>query len=170
MKVKIPYDGENFRVRIVSRLVREVRQEFEIVQRPLIALCIPYTRDGRILLVRQYRAAVGGTSLEFPAGRIAGSEDALSAVRRELFEEIGFITDSIESVGSLMIAPHFSDERVEVFVATGHITQQPTPTEKEDAIKIVVVPKKAIYELIRDGRLVDTKSIAAFTQSVARNT
>jgi len=169
MKAKIPFDGENFRVRIVSRAVREVQQNFEIVQRPLIALCIPYTRDGQVLLLSQYRAAIDDTSLEFPAGRVTSTEDSRSAVRRELLEEIGFVTDSIEHVGSLQTAPHFSDERVDVFVAKGHVTQPPTPTAKEDAIKVVIVPKRVIYDLIRDGRLVDAKSIAAFSQAAARS-
>lgn len=166
---KTLFDGDNFRVRMVSRDVRAERQEFEVVVRPLIALCVPLSSDGQIILVRQYRAAIDGASLEFPAGRVAADEDSQSAGRRELLEEIGFVADYLERIGSILTAPHFSNERVDVFAATGHIVQQPTPTAKEDALEVVVVPQSALYKLIREGRLSDAKSVAAISLAVACN-
>ena len=86
-----PFEGDSLSVRIVSRSIRSVLQNFEVVVRPQIALCIPVTDDGNLLLIRQYRVAVNNVILEFPAGRIEVGEDSERAATRELLEEIGFL-------------------------------------------------------------------------------
>ena len=50
---------------------------------------LPLFSDGRILLERQYRLAVGARLWELPAGTIDKGETALETARRELAEETG---------------------------------------------------------------------------------
>lgn len=161
MNTNIAFNGENFKVLLKSQTVRGMPQEFEIVERPLIVLCIPFISKERAILVSQYRASINDSSLEFPAGRVANGEDLQSAIRRELIEEVGVITKTIEYVGQILTAPHFSDEEISIFVAVGSIEHKPKPTEKEDALQTILVPWKSINQLIKEGRMSDAKSIAA---------
>ena len=69
--MSLAFKGDNFSVGIVSRQVRSVWQDFEVVIRPEIVLCIPIDSSGQILLVGQVRAAVNRVVLEFPAGRVS---------------------------------------------------------------------------------------------------
>ena len=166
--MSLAFEGDNFSVRIVSRQVRSVWQDFEFVVRPEVALCIPMNSQGQMLLIRQYRVAVDDVIMEFPAGRVSPGEDPENAARREVLEEIGFRTQSIERLGSFLTAPHFSDELVSVFFAKGDVISPPTPTPKEDLRQIVEVLPSAIDQLIADGRILDSKSIAAHTLSRIR--
>jgi ADP-ribose pyrophosphatase len=164
--MKRVFEGDNFSVGVLAREVRSVWQDFEVVLRPDIALCVPITPEGRIVLIRQYRVSVDEVIIEFPAGRLGDGEDAEHAIRRELLEETGFRVDRIRKIGSFLTAPHFSNERVTVFVATGAISALPTPTSKEDLREVVEMPPSGILQMIIDGRMLDSKSIAA--HSVAR--
>ncbi len=168
--MRIVFEGDNFSVGVLLREIRTVTQAFEIVLRPEIALCVPITPDGQLVLLRQYRAAVDEVVLEFPAGRLCQGEDAESAIRRELLEETGFRVDKLHKVGAFLTAPHFSDERVTVFVAQGEISSLPTPTSKEDLREVMAVFPSTISQLIIEGQMLDAKSITAHAFARARGT
>lgn len=158
----IAFEGESFRVRIVSRAVRTVAQQFEIAARPPVVLCIPRTLQGNIVLVRQYRPAVAQHTLEFPAGSIGPGEDPETAIRRELLEEAGFHAVRLRSLATFRTAPHFSDELITAFVASGQIVSSPTPTPKEELMEVLQIAPAAVRKLIEGGQLSDSKSIAAY--------
>ena len=163
-----PYRGRNFSVRLVSHKVRSVSEQFEVVVRPPVALCIPLTRAGRLVLIRQFRPALAKVTLEFPAGGIEAGESADKAVRRELMEEAGFAVERIASLGTIVTAPHFSDETIAAFIARGEIASLPKPTAKEDLREIVELSPAEVRRHIDRGRLVDSKSMSAYLLASAR--
>src|ERR1700761_8563595 len=60
-------------------------------------IAVALTRDGRFILERQYRQAIGRTDYELPGGCVDATDVSLeAAVRRELLEETGYTFDSVE--------------------------------------------------------------------------
>jgi 8-oxo-dGTP pyrophosphatase MutT (NUDIX family) len=57
---------------------------------------VPKTADGRLVLIRQFRPAIGKHMLEWPAGQVDDGETPARAAERELLEETGYTCDSIE--------------------------------------------------------------------------
>lgn len=157
------FKGENFSVKIYTRDLRAVRQQFEVAVRPRIALCIPISKEGKLVFINQFRVAMNKVVLEFPAGRIEAGENPEHAIRREMVEEIGFRLDSLHLIGTLLTAPHFSDEVVMVFTGNGEIVSTPKPTPKEDLRDIVTMEPSSVDKFIAEGDLVDSKSISALT-------
>jgi len=161
------FEGDSLSVRVVWREVRSVRQRFEIVTRPEVALAIPILADGRLVLIRQHRPAIDRLLLEFPAGRLEPRENAATAVRRELLEEAGFNASEVRELGWFLTAPHFSTEVVHVFAVYGQIDRQPAPTEKEELLQVEILQVSDVQKMIRTGQLVDSKSVAAFMVAIA---
>ena len=62
---------------------------------------VAVTRDGRLPLVRQYRPAVGRTTLELPSGHVEDGETPEAAARKELLEETGLVADDWTCLGDL---------------------------------------------------------------------
>ena len=58
-------------------------------------LIVAFTREGKVILVRQYRQANGQHTLEFPAGYVDEREKPEEAACRELYEETGYTCDSM---------------------------------------------------------------------------
>jgi ADP-ribose pyrophosphatase len=154
------YQSGQLDVRAAEALVRGQLQRLEWVGRPAVVLAIPYTRDGRLVLVRQYRSATDGYTLEFPAGKIHPDEGPHQALERELREEAGYRIDTASHVGNLLTAPHFSDEAIHVYRTSGEIVSRPQPTPQEQ-LTVELVPPTDIEGLIYSGELTDAKSLAA---------
>ena len=73
---------------------------YHIIHSPDRAATIAVTEENELLLVRQYRHAYGGTSLELPAGTFEKGEDPITAASREFEEETGYSSDDFELLWS----------------------------------------------------------------------
>ena len=73
--------------------------------------------NGDVVLVWQYRYAVGGETLEVPAGALDPGETPLETARRELSEEALVTSDRLEPLGEFTTSPGRMDERGYVFLA-----------------------------------------------------
>jgi 8-oxo-dGTP pyrophosphatase MutT (NUDIX family) len=92
--------------------------ERQIVRHPGAVSAVAVDADGRVVLVRQYRAPLDAELLELPAGKLdAPGEDPLDCVRRELVEEVGLEAASWEPLVSIHHSPGFCDEVGHVFLA-----------------------------------------------------
>jgi ADP-ribose pyrophosphatase len=115
--------------------------------------------DDNVLLVNQYRQAIGKELLEIPAGGIDPGEDAETAVRREMREETGFLPRRVERLGGFYSSPGFCTEYLHLYLATDFVSS-PLYAEDTEIIKLVRVSTSQILELISSGRICDAKSIA----------
>jgi ADP-ribose pyrophosphatase len=154
------YTGQIIKLRIDTvETTRGRRATREIVEHADCIAVVPVDEQGSILLVKQYRYAVGKELLEIPAGGIDPGEDAISAVRREMGEETGFSPKTVNKLGGFYSSPGFCTEYMHIFLATDLM---PNRLEAEDteAITVVRVKPKDIEGLIASGAICDSKSVA----------
>jgi ADP-ribose pyrophosphatase len=78
---------------------------------------VPLLDDGRIVMVRQYRHAVGQVLVEFPAGKLDPGESVLECAIRELREETGYEAAQWARAGVFHNAAAYSTERMEIWFA-----------------------------------------------------
>lgn len=131
----------------------------DIVEHSECVAVVPVDANGDILLVRQYRKAVDEELLEIPAGGIDPGEDPPAAVRRELQEEIGHVPGTVERMGGFYSTPGYCTEYLYLYLATD---LRPSRLFAEDTagIETVRVNPAKIRQLIKSGKICDSKSIA----------
>src|SRR3954449_11765300 len=84
------YEGKMFTVQIETiTLPKGHELKAEVIRHPGSVVIIPLTDEGKIILVRQYRAPLGRWAWELPAGSLKPGEDVEKAAGRECHEEIG---------------------------------------------------------------------------------
>lgn len=132
----------------------------EIVRHPGAAVLLPILDDGRVVLVRNYRMAVGKWLIELPAGTLDPGESPAETARRELAEETGYRAKSMEPLTAFYPSPGILDERMHVFVATG-LEAGPTHLDAGEEIEVMPVAWQEALAMARDGRIEDAKTIAA---------
>ncbi len=103
------------------------RDGYEMVERincTGIAVLLPLTDDGKVVLVEQFRPPVQKKCIELPAGLVrdletAQGESIEAAALRELEEETGYLAENLEKIGFWPTSSGMSSEMVTVFKATG---------------------------------------------------
>ena len=133
----------------------------DVVRHPGAITVIGLLDDGRIVLIRNHRVAVGGVLLEFCAGKLEPGEAPATSALRELEEETGHSAASLRPIGRFYTSPGFADELMHVFIAEG-LRPVERRLEPGEEIEVVVMEIDDIQEAIRTGAMIDGKSIAAY--------
>jgi 8-oxo-dGTP pyrophosphatase MutT (NUDIX family) len=135
--------------------------EREVVRHPGAVVVVPVTDRGTVVMVRQYRVAVGDDLLEVPAGkRDVHGEDTAVTAGRELAEEVGLSAGRLDLVARFYNSPGFSDEFTWLYLARD-LTPVPSDRQgpEEEHMTVEEVALDDVPGLIAAGRLVDAKSI-----------
>lgn len=133
--------------------------EWDLVKHPGAAAIIPVLDDGRIILVEQFRNALGHKTLEIPAGGIEKGETPLQCVAREVEEETGYRSETITPLIEVITAIGFCDEKIPIFVAKDlKKTQQHLDEDEEIVIKTVTLDEAV--EMILNGNIIDSKTVS----------
>ncbi len=164
-EIQTIYEGRIFTVRIETiALPKGGELRAEIVRHPGSVVIVPVTDAGAIVLVRQYRHAVGRSVWELPAGSLKPGEDPAAAAGRECHEEIGQIPDRLEALGVFYPTPGYCDEAMHLYRASG--LRQPTADDaracqdEDEDIEARPFTVSEIRHLIQSGEIVDLKTVA----------
>jgi ADP-ribose pyrophosphatase len=154
-----------FRVDTIERTDGS-RHQREIVGHPGAVAVVALDADDRVLLVRQFRTAVGRTLLEIPAGTLdvdssGAIEDPDLAAARELEEETGQRAGSWRKLGAFWTAPGFATELMHLYLATDlrPADADRLDPDEDEALVAVRVPLDEAVAAAEDGRIADAKSI-----------
>jgi len=141
------------------------RVDLDLLRHPGAAAVVPFLDDGQILMIRQFRYAVGGELMEIPAGKLDPGEAPEACAIRELEEETGYRAGRLEKLGAIWTSPGFTDEVIHLYAA---YDLEPTEQRLEPDEIIELVPislTAAIAEL--SGPIVDGKTATALLLAAA---
>jgi ADP-ribose pyrophosphatase len=149
---------EIYRGKIVTLHVDTIRQASgrdtirEVVLHPGGVAAVPILKDGRILLIRQFRYPIGKYILELPAGKLDSGQSPIDTVAREIEEETGYSAGSITPQGAFYTTPGISNESIHLFFASDLILK--TQRLEEEAYSLDECIQK-----IQTGEIIDGKTI-----------
>jgi ADP-ribose pyrophosphatase len=155
---------EVYKGKIVTLHVDTIRQASgsttirEVVLHPGGVTAIPVLEDGRILLIRQFRYAIGDFILELPAGKLDSGQTPVDTIARELEEEIGYSAGSLTHACTFYTTPGFSNESIHFFIAQ-HLTKTTQRLEEGEHITVEAHSLSECLRMIEDGEIRDGKTI-----------
>jgi len=162
-EIKKIYEGRIFSV--VSERVtlpKGHQLDIDVIRHPGSVVIVPMTNDGRVMLVRQYRHAIGRSMWELPAGSLKQGEDPAQAAIRECHEEVGLVPMKVERLGSFFPTPGYCDEDMTFYKATelGEPRQgdEAHPDEDED-IEARAFAIDDLLRMIELGQIADLKTV-----------
>ena len=132
----------------------------EYVQHPGAAVIAARHDDGRIVLERQHRYPHRRDFLELPAGKLETGEPHLETAKRELLEETGYAARHWRRLGVIHNAIAYSDEAIEMFLATG-LEKRAAKLDAGEFLEVMEAPFEETLAMVRDGRITDAKTVAA---------
>lgn len=161
---RVVYDGRST-VRVDTvRMPDDDHAEREIVDHMSAVAVVPVLGDGTVVMLRQYRHAVGQYLLEIPAGVLdVEGEDEADAAQRELAEEVGMRAGRLEHVTTFHNSAGWTTERTHVFVGRD-LEEVPRPEgfdlEHEEAdMEVVRLPLDDAVAAVAAGEITDAKTV-----------
>ncbi len=146
--------------------------EREIVRHDDAAAIIAFTDENKLVLVRQYRVAIGKTTLELPAGlRDETDKDGIITAQREFEEETGYRSDDWRFVTSFYSTPGYTDEFLEIYEAENlKKVTDPLAQDEDEFIEVVELDYEEAMDAYARGELCDSKTVfALFYWKMRRN-
>lgn len=137
----------------------------EIVDHPGAVAIVALDADDRIVLVNQYRPALGRRLDELPAGLLdVDGEPPLTAARRELAEEAGLAAGQWQVLVDLNSSPGFSDEAIRIYLARDlHDTGEPdgfSAEHEEESMTVTRVPLAQAVRRVFAGEITNAAAVA----------
>lgn len=155
------FQGRAFKIRRDHMKTPDGREtKFDIVEHGGSVILIPIDRDGNLLFVRQYRHAAGRDLLELPAGTRDGDEPYEECAAREIREETGMEAGTLKKVGEFFLAPGYSTEFMEVYLASD-LRHNPLEADADEFLSLEKIPLERAIAMAEEGKMPDAKSLAA---------
>ncbi len=130
----------------------------EVVEHPGSVVMCPLLSDGRVVMIRQYRQAVGEVLWELPAGTLRPGEDPDECARRELIEEIGYEAGEMRRLFSTYLMPGYCNELTHLYLARD-LKEAPGRAEPDENIRPVTMPLEEAVAMILRGELRNAQAI-----------
>jgi len=125
---------------------------------PEAAAIIPFLSDKEILMVRQFRYALGRETLEIPAGKLDPGETPEQCIRRELLEETGYEAAKIDWVYTYAPALGYSNELIHIY--SGHeLRKAGTAIDEKEISSVEKISLEQLKSMIREKLIVDGKTL-----------
>ncbi len=181
---------EVFRGKLLKLTVSEVKlpdknvTEREVVSHPGAVAIVPMTSHNEVVMVRQYRFAVGKHTLELPAGTLEMDEEPIICAKRELEEEIQVRANKWKKLISIYPSPGYCNEIIHIYLAkeledlskadnkrenfkdvqnniknVRKSQAKVKKSEKDEFINRVIIPLNEVKDKILNSEIMDAKTI-----------
>ena len=135
-----------------------IAARMDIIRHPGAAAIIPFLDQETLILLKQYRHAIGEYIWEIPAGTLEPDEDPLECAHRELIEEPGYRAGKMKKTGEITPVPGYSDERIRIFTAYD-LQQAEQNLDDNEVLEVHEVKFSDAIDMIYNGEITDGKTI-----------
>ena len=142
---------------------------YYVYEFPEWVAAVAFTDDGRIIMERQYRHALGRTDYELPGGcRDATDASAEAAIARELLEETGYVFSHYELLGKTSANPSTNNNWMHFFLATGGRLVKEQDLDHNEEIEVHLITLDELRELLRENKIIQSMHVTAIFYALAK--
>ncbi|QLG61337.1 NUDIX hydrolase [Halorarum salinum] len=153
------------------RLPDGTETDFHYVDEPPAVVVLPFTPDGDVVLVEEWRQAVGRVNRGLPAGTVEDGDDAdlEAAARRELREETGHEADSLSHLVTVEPENGIANSVHHHFLARGCRPTAEQDLDFNESIRPVVADYDEFRAAVFGGEVRDGRAVLAVSRYEAEH-
>ena len=159
---RIAYSCEGFDiVNETVALPDGTEAEFDYLTESESVVILPFTTEGEVVVIDEWRHAVKRQNRGFPAGSLEAGEDREQGARRELREETGYEAGEMAYLGGFEPANGFSDAYFHYFVAEDCERVSEQSLDTDETIEVSTARFDDLVDAVRAGELEDGRTVTA---------
>jgi 8-oxo-dGTP pyrophosphatase MutT (NUDIX family) len=142
---------------------------YYVYEFPTWVTAVALTQEGKLILERQYRHALGETHYEIPGGCVDDTDPSLqAAIERELLEETGYRFDHYEYLGKTSSNPSTNSNWMHIYLATGGKLVQQQELDHNEEIEIYLYSIEEVKQLLRENQIIQSMHVTALFYGLQR--
>lgn len=130
-----------------------IHPEYYVLEYPTWVNIIAITRDGRYVMVEQYRHGLGEVFFEICAGVVEDGEDPLDGAKRELAEETGYTGGRWELNTVICANPSSQNNYSYCYIAHDVELTEGQHLDKTEDITVHLFTREEVLEMLKKDRI-----------------
>ncbi|HEX4958685.1 MAG TPA: NUDIX hydrolase [Lacibacter sp.] len=147
----------------------KVIEPYYVYEFPDFVAAVALTKENEVIMVRQYRHALGQTIWEIPGGCVDANDSShQQAIERELLEETGYRFEQVEFLCHTSPNPSTNNNLMHVFLATGGEKVAEQKLDEGEDIEVQLLTIEEVKQLIRSNQLLQSMHTTAFLYALEK--
>jgi 8-oxo-dGTP pyrophosphatase MutT (NUDIX family) len=136
-------------------------KNYYVFEFPEWATAFAMTAEGKILMTKQYRQALGEVCIELPGGCVDKTDTShKEAIKRELLEETGYEFDEIKPLGKISANPSTNTNLMHMFLATGGKKIRGQSLDDNEEIEIFELNFDELMQLVNENKIMQSMHLS----------
>ncbi|XVH32471.1 NUDIX hydrolase [Haloferacaceae archaeon DSL9] len=136
--------------------------DYHYVDEPPAVVILPFTADGDVVVIEEWRQAVDRINRGLPAGTVEeGDDDLAAAAARELTEETGYTAASLDPLVTVEPANGIANSVHHHFVATGCTDDGDQRLDFNESIRVETTSFERLRDAVLGGRIRDGRTLVS---------
>ena len=133
---------------------------YYVYEFPTWVTALALTKDGKVVMERQYRHAIDDDCLEIPGGCVDDTDKNLEeAIARELTEETGYTFTKFEYLGKISPNPSTNSNWMHMFLATGGEKTKEQDLDHNEEIEVQLFSIEELKNLLKENKIVQAMHV-----------
>ena len=142
---------------------------YYVYEFPTWVAAVPVTEDGKIIMVLQYRHALGEVCLEVPGGCVDDTDkDFQQAIARELLEETGYSFTSYDYLGKISANPSTNNNLLHMFLAKGGKKVSEQQLDGNEEIEVDLFTVEQVKQLIKENKIIQSMHVTCILYALEK--
>lgn len=138
----------------------KIVEPYYVLEYPEWAAALGVTENNEVVLISQYRHAIGEVCIELPGGCVDKADATVeAAIRREFLEETGFAFNTAYNLGRTSANPSTNANTLTMFLLTGGKKVQGQMLDADEDIRVQLVSFAELQELLEQNKLLQSMHV-----------
>ncbi len=131
----------------------KIMPAYYILEYPSWVNAFALTRDNKVIMVKQYRHAIGEVGIEIAGGVVDPGESPEAAMRRELLEETGYEFDSLELMGKLAANSSTANNFTYMYLAKGGVKVAEQSLDETEDVEVLICDMDQVKSFLKENKI-----------------
>ena len=142
---------------------------YYVYEFPEWVTAVPVTEDGKIIMVRQYRHALGETCIEIPGGCVDDTDNSFEeAIARELLEETGYTFSTFDYLGKTSANPSTNNNLMHMFLARGGKKVSEQKLDHNEEIEVMLYSIDEVKQLLKERKILQSMHVTCIMYALEK--